>query len=158
MAGAPPNPPVSGPRLFPLALLLVCMGVMVILDRLLPIAVILSPPLTFLGWLPVVAGVAVVIAARFNFKRAETTVMPFAEASALVTDGMFAHSRNPMYTAFVAILAGTFILLGTLSPVVVIPLFVWLIRAAVIAGEEKRLEKTFGAAYRDYKSRVRRWL
>ena len=53
---------------------------------------------------------------------------------------------------------GIGVLLGSLSPFVVVPLFVWLIDRRFIRVEEAGLEQTFAAAYRDYRARVRRWL
>jgi protein-S-isoprenylcysteine O-methyltransferase Ste14 len=41
---------------------------------------------------------------------------------------------------------------------VVIPLFGFLIDWRFIRAEEAMLEQAFGAAYLDYKARVRRWL
>ena len=39
-----------------------------------------------------------------------------------------------------------------------IPLFVWILQANFIHGEERFLEELFGQQYLTYKNRVRRWL
>jgi protein-S-isoprenylcysteine O-methyltransferase Ste14 len=93
-----------------------------------------------------------------RFKRAGTTIRPFEDSSALVTDGLFAFSRNPIYLGAVVGLLGIFVVLGSLSPLAVIPPFVTIIRARFIAVEERMLEAAFGDAYRDYMKRVRRWI
>ena len=49
-------------------------------------------------------------------------------------------------------------LLGTLGPWLPIPLLVWILQANFIQGEERFLEELFGAQYRAYKNRVRRWI
>lgn len=75
----------------------------------------------------------------------------------LVTDGVFAYSRNPIYVAFFAPLAS----LAVISPVAAVVAFVVYIAAMnrfVIAREERVLEENFGDAYRAYKTRTRRWL
>ena len=59
---------------------------------------------------------------------------------------------------FDAELAGIFVVLGSLSPLVAIPPFIALIRTRFIAVEERMLEEAFGDAYRDYMKRVRRWI
>ena len=83
-------------------------------------------------------------------------VKPFEESRQLIETGPFRFSRNPMYLGLLLILAGTFILLGSLGPMVVL-VFVWLIMSQFVALEERALEARFGDACRRYKSRVRRW-
>ncbi len=63
-----------------------------------------------------------------------------------------------MYLGMALVLIGVAILLGSLSPFLVIPIFVWLITARFIKFEEKMLEDTFGLKYLDYARRVRRWI
>lgn len=48
--------------------------------------------------------------------QAGTTVKPFQESTALITDGVFRLSRNPMYLGFVLVLTGIATLLGSLTP------------------------------------------
>lgn len=55
-------------------------------------------------------------------------------------------------------LTGFALLLGTVSPLVVIPVFVWWMTTRFIVLEEEHLTEQFGAAYLEYRSRVRRWL
>lgn len=133
-------------------------GLMVALDRLLPLMTLIQPPVTYLGWLLLALAVAVALAVHRQFKRAGTTIKPFGRSNALVTDGLFAFSRNPIYLGMVMGLVGTFVGLGSLSPLVIIPPFVYIIRTRFIAVEERMLEDVFGEAYRDYRNRVRRWL
>lgn len=92
------------------------------------------------------------------FKLAGTTIKPFQESKTLVTTGIFRFSRNPMYLGFALILVGAAILLGSLTPFFVIPVFVILTEKQFIISEEIMLERTFGTAFLDYKRRVRRWL
>ena len=93
-----------------------------------------------------------------GFSRAGTPVVPFERSTALVTNGSYRFTRNPMYVGMVMILAGIAVMLGTAGPWLPIPLFVWIIRANFIIGEERFLEQLFGQQYIAYKSRVRRWL
>ncbi|HYV18846.1 MAG TPA: isoprenylcysteine carboxylmethyltransferase family protein [Verrucomicrobiae bacterium] len=79
-------------------------------------------------------------------------------ADDLVTDGLFAHCRNPLYVGNVLILAGLFLVHG--SPWVVglgIGFFVFAYLAITLA-EEAFLAGRFGAAYEDYLRRVPRFL
>lgn len=110
------------------------------------------------GALLVLAGVALVAAGLGTLRRHATTVNPRGSASALVTDGPFARSRNPLYLAMalanvgVALLAGSTWMLIAAAPAVV------LMDRLIIAGEERYLARRFGPAYTDYCRRVRRWL
>lgn len=79
------------------------------------------------------------------------------EATGLITDGLYNWSRNPQYVADIIILVGWCILVASLwaFPVLAIGLAVLLV--APLA-EESWLEEIYGQTYRDYKSRVRRYL
>ena len=134
---------------------LVSMGA---LHFFLPIAYILRPPYSTSGSFLFVAGAVVVLWAARLFNRAGTTIRPFQEPSALVTGGPYRYSRNPIYLGLVSALIGIGLLLGTLSPFVVVPVFICLIQRRFIQPEEAVLEKTFGSAYGQYKRQVRRWL
>lgn len=154
-AGA--TPPVK-PRFLPPVYFVAAVAVMLELGFYLPVAIVLSPPVTYVGAGLIGAGLAVVMIVWRRFERAETTIKPYESSTALVTDGLFALSRNPIYTAMVLALIGVAVLLGTVTPLVVIPIFIYLIQRNFIIAEERMLEEVFGDEYRAYKSRVRRWL
>jgi protein-S-isoprenylcysteine O-methyltransferase Ste14 len=79
-----------------------------------------------------------------------------AYADALVTEGMFAHCRNPLYLGNLLILAGLGLASNSLVfLVVVVPLFV-LAYVAIIAAEEDYLRQKFGQQFDDYCARVNR--
>jgi protein-S-isoprenylcysteine O-methyltransferase Ste14 len=143
---------VNPPQYFALAL--VSMGVLRWLVD--------SPPLLgswgWLGLVPIVAGVIVAVRARGQFSKAGTNIVPLMRSTALVTDGMFARSRNPMYTGLVATVVGVALVLDRAAPWIVVPIFFAILRLHFIRHEERLMEATFGQAYLDYKARVRRWL
>ena len=63
-----------------------------------------------------------------------------------------------MYLGMTLILAGLAVLLGSVTPVLVVPVFAWLMDRRFIVAEEQALEETFGEAYLEYKRHVRRWI
>jgi protein-S-isoprenylcysteine O-methyltransferase Ste14 len=145
-------------KIIPPVYLLMALATMGLLHRFLPLAQIIQKPFTYVGVLPLVAGLLIAITAVRAFHKAGTPVVPFEPSTALVTTGMYRHTRNPMYLALVLILLGVWILLGTLGPLVPVVAFVWIIQSNFIRGEERFLEGIFGDEYRAYKQRVRRWL
>ncbi|MEZ5536152.1 MAG: isoprenylcysteine carboxylmethyltransferase family protein [Thiolinea sp.] len=94
------------------------------------------------------------------FFRAKTTPNPMKPVSTkkLVVQGMYRISRNPMYLGMLIALTGWWIYLGSLSPLFMLPVFVWVITVQQILPEEAVLEEKFGAEYLAYKRRVRRWI
>ncbi len=84
--------------------------------------------------------------------------MPHRDPSALVADGPYRFSRNPIYLADLGILAGWSLWLGTpLGLLLVWPLKVVLERRFVLP-EESVLARDLGRPYLDWKARVRRWV
>ena len=106
----------------------------------------------------IIGGLGVEFWAAGLFSKAGTNVVPYKPATALVTDGPFRFSRNPMYLGFLLTYLG--LALGLNSPVALLlalPCMV-VMTWGVVLREERYLEGKFGQPYRDYKARVRRWL
>lgn len=79
-------------------------------------------------------------------------------ADALVVDGLFAHSRNPLYLGnFLALCGFCLIHHSTACYLVGIPFFA-LAYLAIVATEESFLSARFGATFEDYRRRVPRFL
>lgn len=76
----------------------------------------------------------------------------------MVTNGLFKFSRNPIYLGFLISLLGVWVLLGIVLPILGCLLFILIINYWYISYEENEMEKQFGAEYREYKSRVNRWI
>lgn len=134
------------------------MILMVALHFLFPVVRLIPFPWQLIGLLPLVLGAALNVVADKAFRDAKTTVKPFQESASLVTTGAYRLSRHPMYLGFVLILLGEAVLLGSLTPFVVVPLFALLMERAFIVVEERMLAQKFGQAWLDYKRRTRRWV
>lgn len=144
-------------RIMPPTWLVAAVLVMVALHFLLPVAKIVPWPYRCLGVPLLAAGAVLNVWSDQMFKKAKTTVKPFERSSRLITEGPYRFSRHPMYLGMVLILVGLGVVLGSVSPWVVVPAFVC-VAVRFVAVEEKAMEETFGQAYRDYRKRVRRWL
>ena len=77
---------------------------------------------------------------------------------ALITGGPFRYSRNPAYLSAVLLQLGLGIWLRNVWMVLLLLATILLITIFSIVPEERFLEQRFGESYREYRSRVRRWL
>jgi protein-S-isoprenylcysteine O-methyltransferase Ste14 len=75
----------------------------------------------------------------------------------LVDNGPYAFSRNPMYLAWTLGYVGVTLVAGTAWPLLLLPA-VLVVTQVVVLREERSLGRRFGAAYRSYKTSVRRYL
>jgi len=96
--------------------------------------------------------------ASARFKQAGTSVIPWKAPSALVTDGPYRFTRNPMYLGMAALYAAIALGAGSLWALALLPIVLVVIQVAVIRREEAYLERHFGEPYREYRSNVRRWI
>jgi protein-S-isoprenylcysteine O-methyltransferase Ste14 len=77
--------------------------------------------------------------------------------SVLMTTGVFAVTRNPIYVAFWFVLLGQFLLFSNLIPLVCLAAGTWLLHRQVLR-EEEFMRRHYGQEYSDYCRRVRRYL
>lgn len=112
------------------------------------------------GW----AGLFLCIAAVVGFA---LTLISFGESfrvgideikpDKLITSGMFAISRNPIYVCFLIFFAGLFLIHRNIVIAAAIIVFALAIHRQILR-EEKFLESHYGPEYDEYRKRVRRYL
>ena len=100
----------------------------------------------------------VIVAAFRGFAAAKTNVEPWKPTTAIVTTGVYAFSRNPIYLAMTLLYAGAALLINSLWILLLLAPVLMLINFGVIAREERYLTEKFGDEYTNYKKRVRRWI
>lgn len=105
-------------------------------------------------------GQAVSIAGMVAFRRARTTINPIdpTKATALVANGIFRRTRNPMYVGLSITLLGWAAYLASPVAALLVPLYMAYITRFQIQPEERVLSAKFGAQYVAYQQAVRRWL
>lgn len=86
---------------------------------------------------------------------AYTVTKGFAEGR-LVTTGVFAILRNPLYAAFILFIVPAFSFLLDSWLILLVSLVMYIIFRKYIAKEEEFLSEKFGQAFFDYRSRVSR--
>jgi len=109
------------------------------------------------GILVVILAIGFAIMARREFERAGTNVNPAQPATTIVTSGLFRYTRNPMYVSMAAGWIGLALATRNGWFLIQVPVLGALIHWGVILREERYLERKFGAAYTDYRRRVRRY-
>ncbi len=129
-----------------------------LLNWLIPFPRAVPSFIIWLGILIVLGGLALSFTAINQFRKQHTTLDPHGSVSAVVQEGPYHFTRNPIYMGLLLVLIGFPLAFGTLWGIVLSPVFIWLMSVLVIRHEEAYLENKFGNVYTSYKSRVRRWL
>ena len=148
----------AGVRLDPQLIYAIPLGGTLLLNRWHPIQIIPTGLAAPVGIAALVLGLTVGLAAVRRFRSARTSLQPWEPTSALITDGPFRRSRNPIYIGYTLLYLAVGFWVNSLWPIVLLPLVLGLMYHLVITREEAYLESRFGEAYRAYRRRVRRWL
>jgi len=147
----------AGPYVPPQVLYAVFLAAGLLAERWRPLAFPPGPWGYLVGAAGTLVGLVALLAVA-RFRRARTSPFPWDPSSALVTDGPYRYSRNPMYVGLASLVLATAGFTGSLWPVLTLPVALALIVVLAIRPEERYLESRFGEPYRAYCARVRRWL
>ena len=95
-----------------------------------------------------------------KFRETKTTISPLKpnKTSSLVSNGIYRYTRNPMYLGLLLMLFSAALFLKNFVSFLIIPLFIIFITKNQILPEEEALGNIFGAEYKNYKKKVRRWI
>ena len=146
------------PELLPPTYWFGCALLMVTIHVFFPLVQWSEPLLTYIGAGLIAAAGLLGGWAAWTFRRHETPIHPFEPVRCLVTDGPYRYSRNPMYLSLLVMLLGLWVVLGSVTPMVVVIAFETIISTRFIDPEEDALESRYGDAFRRYKAAVRRWI
>jgi protein-S-isoprenylcysteine O-methyltransferase Ste14 len=115
-------------------------------------------PAAWLGALMFVLALALFAWAIVTMTRAGSNGPTNRPTTAIVENGPYRFTRNPIYLGMFLGLLGLAIAFDNLWLLITLVPFALVIRYGVVAREEAYLERKFGDVYRGYRSRVRRWL
>jgi protein-S-isoprenylcysteine O-methyltransferase Ste14 len=87
-----------------------------------------------------------------------TALLPGGATRVIIDRGPFGVSRNPLYVGLVALSLGAALVVPSFWALVLVPIGLGLLWWGAVVPEERYLSARFGAAYDDYRRRVRRWL
>lgn len=144
----------------PVALVLIAMGLMTITTYALPETTVPASLRWFLLLSGSMMGGAIALLGVLAFGRVQTTVHPQRpdDSSALVTDGIYRYTRNPMYVGFAIFLLGFAGFLGNFWALLWVSGFVMYLTQFQIKPEEAALAEKFPDDFTAYQQRTRRWL
>jgi protein-S-isoprenylcysteine O-methyltransferase Ste14 len=149
---------LTGARVHPPILTGIYLLVAFALGWLAPLPIPAPGWVSLAGWLIAGLGLALAFWAVSRFRQAQTTLDPQGGTTAIVTDGPYHFSRNPIYIGYVLLLVGFPLTINIYWGLILAPALIVLMNRLVIEYEEAYLEKHFKQEYLDYKSKVRRWL
>ncbi|HIZ38182.1 MAG TPA: isoprenylcysteine carboxylmethyltransferase family protein [Candidatus Ruania gallistercoris] len=106
------------------------------------------------------ASAGLLVAAASELADADTTLDARhpAQASTLVTSGVFGSTRNPLYLGLAGLLTAHALWLGSRRALIPAGAFVLAIDQWQIPAEEAALAEKFGKVYRAYTAQVPRWV
>lgn len=152
------SPDSPGVVVFPPVLFVATLVAGLILHWLRPVAVLPALVARLVGIVVLVASGLLVRSAEAAMRRAGTDPRPDHPSLAIVTDGPFRFTRNPMYVGTTGLYVAVGLLVNALWPLVLVLPMLAVLHWGVVRREERYLEGKFGEPYRLYRLRVHRWV
>jgi protein-S-isoprenylcysteine O-methyltransferase Ste14 len=153
--GAPDNPGVVAP---PPLIYAGALALGLVANKLYPMAFLPRAVSRVLGLPLIFGGLTIGLLGFREMRRAETNVDPYKPATAIVTEGPYRFTRNPLYIGMTLVYSDITAIFNAFPAAMLLPLALAVMRGGVIEREERYLERKFGDEYLAYKARVRRWL
>ncbi len=159
-AGGSGAPDVAGVIALPPLIFLGFLATATVLEAIVPLPVVAAHPFPryLAGAALVACGFVMIAMGTQCFLAAGTNIPPTLPTTALVVDGIYRRTRNPLYLGMILVYLGLGVAAGSLWAIGLVVPLLWVINTGVIAREERYLERKFGDAYRAYNTRVRRWI
>jgi len=151
-------PDRAGVVAFPPLLFVGMFAVAMLLRFLFPTPVLPTLTAIGIGLVVMLVGLPVLLLAFRQMIRNKTTINPRGATTRIVSDGLYAYTRNPMYLALTLLYTGGCIMVNAWwGLLLLIPLLI-MVQKGIIEREELYLTRKFGDEYLRYKGRVRQWL
>lgn len=144
-------------RFPPPLIFIICMLLGYGLHYVWPLPIMGSVILTYVGGTLVLLSLMCVFYLSRVFSRVKTNIEPWKPTSAIISTGLYAYSRNPIYVAFAIISIGIGLMVNNGWVVMSFLPATMAVYVVAIKKEEAYLEKMFAQEYLNYKNKVRRW-
>jgi protein-S-isoprenylcysteine O-methyltransferase Ste14 len=116
-----------------------------------------SEAVAWIGVALCLVGLLILLLSLISFGRSFRVGIDVDHPDELVTTGVFAWSRNPIYVGFFSVLAGQFLVFPNWVPLVYLVAGSWLVHRQVLR-EEEFMRRQYGEEYTQYCRRVRRYV
>ena len=116
-----------------------------------------SEVISWVGVFLLLVGLMFLLLSLVSFGKSFRVGIDVDHFDGLVTTGVFAFTRNPIYVAFGCVLTGQFLVFPNWILLVYLAAGIWLFHRQVLR-EEEFLRKQYGQEYEGYCNRVRRYL
>jgi len=155
VVAAPDNP---GVVVHPPFLYLGVFVVALVAQWLAPRPMLATPAALALGLSLIAVALGIANWGRRTMKAAGTNINPTRPATTIVTSGPFGFSRNPLYVSLTLLYIGLTLAVNTWWGIVLLAPLLLTLHFGIVLREERYLDRKFGASYREYRSRVRRYV
>jgi protein-S-isoprenylcysteine O-methyltransferase Ste14 len=116
-----------------------------------------SEAVAWIGVALCLGGLLMLLLSLISFGRSFRVGIDIDHPDELVTTGVFAWSRNPIYVGFFLVLVGQFLVFPNWVPLAYLAAGSWLVHRQVLR-EEVFLRRQYGEEYAEYCRRVRRYV
>jgi protein-S-isoprenylcysteine O-methyltransferase Ste14 len=159
-AGGSGAPDVAGVIALPPLIFLGFLAAATGLEAIVPLAAPAAHSLAryVAGAVPAAGGFVMIAVGTRRFVAAGTNIPPTLPTTALVVDGIYGRTRNPLYLGLTLVYLGLSVAAGSRWAIGLVLPLLWVINVGVVKREERYLERKFGDTYRAYRARVRRWI
>jgi protein-S-isoprenylcysteine O-methyltransferase Ste14 len=104
------------------------------------------------------SGLYLIVAPVIWFKRKKTTIIPRQKPAALINEGPFKLSRNPMYLGMVLLTFGIGLMLGSIQAVIPAIWLFFFLQKNYVVPEERKLREGLGIEAEEYFATTGRWI
>lgn len=114
--------------------------------------------LTVLSWIMLAAALGLIGWSALWFWRKKTPIEPHHRPKALIVEGPYRLTRNPIYLALVMLTLGSALGHGSVIGLCAAAALWWVLDRRFAAPEEALLHEVFGAQAQDYLAQTKRWI
>ncbi|MHA1990878.1 MAG: methyltransferase family protein [Candidatus Hodarchaeales archaeon] len=145
-----------------LSIVIIAIDLELLLKIFYPIEIPIPAPYNYFGAIFIIIGFILLVWANYILLYVNKIGLkdrePFHVPSSLALTGPYKFTRNPIYLGAILMAFGVFILVQSITVLIITVLLFFLFRFSFIKWEEKKLEEEFGQDYLNFKQKVRRWI